>query len=83
MRHVFLRVLGGMEIPLGHVVAPAELPELLRHVAEYYDANPDDCRKLLGEWPPSSRPASAIADPFAPHPGTAGGGFSLDVRRDG
>jgi hypothetical protein len=62
VRYVFLKVLDGREVALGAVSRSEDVPELLRHVAEYYQANPDDCAALLAELRPAVRP---VSDPFA------------------
>ena len=50
---------------LGQVFEPGDIPELLRHVADFYDDNPSDCAVLFagpdGLW--ATGPAY-LADPF-------------------
>jgi hypothetical protein len=43
---VFL-IVGGERKLLGQAFEPGDVPELLRHVADYYDDNPDDCATLF------------------------------------
>jgi hypothetical protein len=43
---VFL-IVGGERKLLGQALEPGDIPELLRHVADYYDDNPDDCEQLF------------------------------------
>lgn len=62
--YVFLNV-AGKTVPLGAVhVEPGELPELLRHVADYYDDNPDVCAQLFA-LPAGSKPPY-LGSPFRP-----------------
>jgi hypothetical protein len=62
VRYVFLKVLDGREVALGVVEDPGCLPELLRHVADYYDDNPTDCASLLAE--PAGPRVLPLLDPF-------------------
>lgn len=62
MQYLFLRVTGRSETPLGVVSEPADVPELLRHVADFYDDNPDECVELLNT--PLRHTASAPALSF-------------------
>ncbi len=48
---VYLTV-GSVRKLLGQCFEPADVPELLRHVADYYDDNPDACADLLSLAPP-------------------------------
>lgn len=52
------------EVVLGSIVEPAELPELLRHVADYYEHNPDACVQLCAAPAPNCVPGH-VAQPFA------------------
>lgn len=54
----------GKRTPLGGVAGPGELPELLRHVAGFYDDNPDVCAELFSAPVPFSLPR-LFHDPFA------------------
>ncbi len=65
---VYLRV-GGLPRLLGQAFEPGDVPELLRHVADYYDDNPSDCEKLFSgtsDRPDHLLPASPLylSDPF-------------------
>lgn len=50
------------DVVLGSVAEPAELPELLRHVADFYDDNPDVCESLF------RAPAVRAVPPTVAHP---------------
>lgn len=58
-RLVHLRVAGLAKL-LGQASEPGEIPELLRHIADYYDDNPDACAQLFTGG--SSTPAAIAPD---------------------
>lgn len=55
-------VVGAISKPLGVIEEPADLPELLRFAADYYDDNPDACERLF--LPPTSSVPRNVAAPF-------------------
>lgn len=62
--YVFLMV-AGRSVPLGVIQAEsAELPELLRHVADFYDDNPDSCEKLFARSVTIGGNAKYLLAPF-------------------
>ena len=51
---------------LGMVTDAAQIPELLRHVADYYDDHPDDLAQLFADGSAQLRVGpSFMVDPFA------------------
>lgn len=64
---VYLRV-GHNQRVLGQIFEPEDLPELLRHVADYYDDNPDDCAELFNASSGTSLSTGNLLNPFAVSP---------------
>lgn len=60
MRHLFMRLTGSREIPLGGIGEAGDVPELLRHVADFYDDNPDALAELLSGSRPFTCAAPAV-----------------------
>lgn len=44
---VQLQVAGGRNVTLGTANEPADVPELLRYVADYFDDNPGACEDMF------------------------------------
>lgn len=71
--YVFLMV-AGRSVPLGVLNnEPAELPELLRHVADFYDDNPGACEKLFARL---TGDGSYLQNPFLAPPAVDDAVFS-------
>jgi hypothetical protein len=62
--YIELRVIGVKTVPLGHVYGPEALPELLRHVADYWTENPAECAAAFDGDPRRGVPRN-VAFPFS------------------